>query len=427
KKKEGGGDSKGGAVGKAKPVKDGDASLRERSARKTLMRGIEKLVKQCVEQRFPAQAYEILLWAIDLDPDNEGLRKLVRQYKYEKGSKVEWYSPFDLAKVNQGYKQHPEYGWVTDAELKALKSGMLWFKSKWHPREKVESERQKWENRWTYETEHFLIDTNADLSDAVAFGREVERLYAFFFRIFIDFYSNGNAGEDAKLVFGGGKELGKQKLRLHYYRSREHFLSEIAKDPECNKFPNPPGKDPLIAQSAGFYWGATHKAYFFRGPNGPDLSVIYHEVTHQVFGETYPSSGRNPPTWLVEGFGVFMEDPIVRGERLLAGAEPPPGIRKSDVRDINDFVKNYQNHNEFHGGKRGNNYATAGAVVHFFLYYKGGLYRQGFMQYAREGYRNNTDNEPTHIKKLYEYLKISEEQLQTDWEAFNADPDLFDF
>ncbi len=399
-----------------------EVEARERRARAELMKKVEKLAVQCVEQGFPAHAYEILLWAIDLDPDNKSLRKNVRQYELKDDQgKLHWYSPFEMAKAKKGFVQHPEYGWVTPKEIQALKAGKLLYKNQWVPREKVETERQKWENRWTHETEHFEIATNADLKDAVLFGREVERLYAFFFRVFIDFYSAGRAADDSKLVFGGGKELSK-KLRLHYYRSREHYLAEVQKDPELKSIPNPE----LVAQSAGFYWGQTGKAYFYRGPSGPDLSVIYHEVTHQLFGETY-DKGPRAPTWLVEGLGVFMEDPVIRGERLLAGAEPPPGIKPGNARDLNDFVKNHYTQETFHGGRRGDNYATGGAVIQFFLFYKGGIYRQPFMRYAREAYRNTQDESPTAIKKLYEYLSISEEQLQEDWEVFNAHPDLFDF
>jgi hypothetical protein len=404
---------------------DREVRRREKQARLAAMKAVEKLADRCVRQGFPAHGYELLLWALQIDPDNESLRRIVRQHPHtDKSGKKVWYSPFELAKAKAGYIDHPEYGWVTPAEQKALESGKLWYKNQWQPRDFVEQERQKWENRWTHQTEHFEISTNASLRDAVEFGREVERLYSFFFRMFYDFYTAGTGSDGAKLVFGGGKDLGDKKLKLNYYRSREHYISEVKKDPDTKNLP--PGEIALVSQSAGFYWGHTGKAYFYRGPDGPDLSVIYHEVTHQLFGETY-DKGPQAPTWLVEAFGVFMEDPLIRGERLIAGAEIPPGIRKQNIRDINDFVKNYQNHNKFHGEVRTDNYATAGAVVHFFLFFRGGLYRQAFIKYAREAYRNTQDDSPTHIKKLYEYLGIPENKLQEDWEAFNNTPDLFDF
>ena len=36
---------------------------------------------------------------------------------------------------------------------------------------------------------HFTIHTNAPMEDAVLFGREVERLYAFVFRVWVDYYA----------------------------------------------------------------------------------------------------------------------------------------------------------------------------------------------------------------------------------------------
>jgi hypothetical protein len=334
--------------------------------------------------------------------------------------------------VNQGYQLHPDYGWVTPAEIKMLDKNYLWYdkQKKWLPREEVQGLRQKWENAWVYETEHYQITTNAPLRDVVSFGRELERFYRFFFRVFVDYYTDEGKKPDPMLVFGGGLELKKKKLKLNYYSSRESYLQEVKNDKDVQKSRNPG----LTAVSAGFYFTGNGNAYFYRGPEGPDLRVIYHEATHQVFGETR-DDGVGAPLWMVEGFGVFMEDPVVRGdagsERLLAGAEPPPGVLRrqgsGSFRDINDFVKNHQNDETFHGTDRGDNYATAGAVVHFLLLYNGGIYRRGFMKYAREAYRNNEVNTPTHIKKLYEYLNITEEKLQSAWEDFCHKPHLFDF
>jgi len=161
---------------------------KEKSAREALISSVEKLGNQCLKQGYPAHAYEILLWAIEIDPDNKNLRRTVRENAYtDKSGKLHWYSPYDLAKAKQGYIEHPEYGWVTPAQIKALDAGKLWYKGQWMPKDFVDNQRQKWENRWTYETEHFEVFTNAPLRDAVVFGREVERLYSLFFRVLIDF------------------------------------------------------------------------------------------------------------------------------------------------------------------------------------------------------------------------------------------------
>ena len=397
------------------------AFAQEERARTTFTRDIERLATLCVKQNFPAHAYELLLWALRVDGDNLKLRAVVRQQKFVgEEEQVHWYTPYEMQFARAGYREHPEFGWVKPSQLQALKAGKVWYKGQWLDRDYVERERQDWENAWVHETEHFEIRTNAPLRDAVEFGREVESLYSFFYRVFVDFFAPDRPS--AQLVFQGGMDLQGNKLKLHYYRSREHYLENIKKDPILTQVSN----FSLTLVSAGFYYKGTGKAYFYRGPTGPDLSVIYHEVTHQIFGQTYPT-GPGAPVWLVEGLAVFMEDPIVREERLIAGAEAPPGILKKDIRDINDFVRNHQTDETFHGGERGDNYATGGAVVHFFLLHKGGIYRKGFMRYAREAYRNNLENTPTHSDKLYEYLRVSPSDLQASWEEFNKNPDLFDF
>lgn len=388
----------------------------------------KKLALRCVKQGYPAHAYELLLWTLQFDPENKNLRKqLLRQKPHtQKDGSTRWYSAFELEKASKGFLLHPEYGWVRPDDVAALKAGKLQFNGKWLPKEKVEELRRDWANHWVYETEHFQIHTNAPLSDAVEFGREVEKLYAFFFRVFVDYYAVKGASDPA-LVFGGGKDLGTRKLWLNYYRSRESYLEACRTDPQL-------ASDPLLPQSAGFYDPNTGKAYFYREEQGPDLTTIYHEVTHQIFGETGPR-GPRPPTWMVEGLAVFMEDPVVRGEegseRLLAGTEPPPGIRSGERSppDLNEWLKACGDRDTFHGGTRRENYALAGTAVHFFMLYKGGRYRSGFVRWMQEAYKNSEPELPTRLSQLYDYCGVKPEKLQEDWLSFHKDPfpHLFDF
>jgi len=398
-------------------------------SRRKFVGDMVRLAQQCLKQNFPAHGYEVILWALPFDPEHKTLRKALGQGRFKKDGQTHWLSAYELRKIKQGYRLHPDYGWVTPVELKNLEKGYLWYSKqrKWLPREEVEALRQEWENAWVHETEHFEVTTNAPLRDVVLFGREIERFYRFFFRVFVDYYTPKGKIPDAKLVFGGGLNLGKEKLQLNYYASRESYLKEVKNDKRLQEVPN----IGLTARSAGFYWGGNGRAYFYRGPEGPDLTVIYHEVTHQIFGETTTGRGPRAPVWMVEALGVFMEDPVIRGdpgtERLLAGAEPPPGVQPTSPRDINDFVKHHQTDDTFHGAGRGGNYAVAGAVAHFFLLYEGGQYRKGFLRYCREAYRNYSMDSPVPISKLYDYIGMSEVELQKAWKDFNAKPHLFDF
>ena len=398
---------------------------------KKFVSNLSKLANSCVDQGFPAQGYEVVQWTLQFDDENTRLRKALRQYRFDdkRSKKTRWYGPYDYAKAKSGYVDHPKYGWITPKDLKKVKNGLARFKGKWHPAAIVETERQEWSNRWVHETAHFEIHTNAPLEDAVYFGREVEKLYSFFFRVWVDFYAPDNAKLARQLVLQGGKDLKSRKLRVHYHRSRESYIWEAENDRRLKTVPN----IELTKRSAGFYWGGNGRAYFYREPKiGPNLRTIYHEVTHQIFGETYPD-GPRPPVWLVEGLAVFMEDPAVRGdyergtERFLVGTERPVGVKKNNVRDINRFVKKNFNDQNFHGGGRGDNYKTGGAVVHFFMLYRGGVHRKGFIRYARAAYRNTLEETPTPAKKLYEFLDITEDELQAQWEEFNKKPDLFDF
>jgi len=168
----------------------------------------------------------------------------------------------------------------------------------------------------------------------------------------------------------------------------------------------------------------TGKVYFYRGNRGPDLSTVFHEVVHQIFGETFGKCAGSP-CWLTEGLAVFLESPKAVGEgeahRFLVGAEIPRGFRDS-ARHIDDFLKTCGTENKFHGDQRLDNYAMAGAVVHFFNFHRGGAYREGFLRYARSALRGGAP-----VQKLYEALGVTEKQLQEEWKEFCQNPSLFSF
>jgi hypothetical protein len=412
------------AENEPKKAEVGRLETRRKRATDKFVDAQKKLATKCLKRGYPSIAYEVLLWTLEFDPNNKTLRKkLLRQKPFkDKKGRQRWYSAYEIKKAKKGLTLDPEYGWVNAEQKKALKAGKMLFKGKWLPKEKVEELRTDWANHWVYETEHYKVHTNAPLSDAVEFGREVENLYSFFFRTWVSYYAFGGKKPDANLVFGGGMKLGNKKLVMNYYRSREAYLAACEQDPELNS-------DPLLKQSAGFYDPATGKAYFYRESYGPNLSTIYHEATHQIFGET--STTFRPPTWMVEGLAVYMEDPVVRGargaERLLAGAEPPPGVKPSAPRNLASFLKSTANRDVFHGANRSENYKTGGAVVHFFMQYRGGIYRTAFIEFMQKAYKNAEPELPTSTENLYSMLRVSKEKLEEQWQEFNRTPSLFDF
>lgn len=404
----------------------------EQRARRDFVSELSRLANRCVDDGFPALGWDLVLWTLQFDRENPRLRKALRQKQWtdERTGETRWYAPFDYAEARRGKIDDPDYGWVTPGALERLRSGHDSFDGRWLPKARVAELRRHWSGRWLYETEHFAIHTNADREEVVRFGREIERFYSFLFRVLADFYAIDDPAEATRLVLRGGRDLGERKLRLHYHRSRESYLWELENDRVLRA-----ASRELTAGSAGFYWGRNGRAYFYSGPFGPDFTTVFHEVTHQILGETYPTGAR-PPAWLVEGIAVFMERPVVRGrrgaERLVAGAEPPPGIAARDRPpgtepvNINAFIRSRGTNESFHEGRRHEHYATAGAIVHFFLLHRGGVHRRAFLRYARAAWRNDLPEEPTPSDALYKYLGLTEDELQTEWEAFNRRPDVFD-
>ena len=399
-------------------------------ANDALRSAVVRAARQHLTAGSPAHAYEILCWLLPLDPDNEKLRRALGQARHiAPDGGEEWWRLADIERAQRGMVFDRRFGWQTREDMKRLSQGLLYLEEekRWLAAVAVENRRRNWEHAWRHETEHFRIRTNAPLKEAVRFGQEVERFYRFYSRVMAPYYASSDRVPAAEWVFGDGLQLHGQKLEVHYFNDRETFLSEVSTDPELTDVPNLD----LIHRSSGFYYPGTGRAYFYRTKRGPDLAVVYHEVTHQIQGETTPGRGSRPPVWVVEGFGVFFQSPIVRGhkdviQRLVAGTTRPGGLHPDAPRDINEFILQGQSAEYFYEDARRENYAVAGAVVHFFLLHKGGAYRAGFLRYAREAYRNQGVSHPTTVQKLYEYTGLTAASLSKEWQAFNESPALFD-
>ena len=132
------------------------------------------------------------------------------------------------------------------------------------PRRRGRRLRADWNPPWKITTEHFEIQTNVTLAEAISFGRRLEAFHDLFMALLADIL-----GENLPLVrrFKDPSLTGEPAYKPHsvyYFGSKSEYVDYLS-----------PSQGPEIAESLGFYdppkSGGNRRmpAYFFRDPRRP--------------------------------------------------------------------------------------------------------------------------------------------------------------
>lgn len=337
---------------------------------------------------------------LDRQPDHPEARRLLGFVPHQGG----WATPYAIRQLRNDKALHPTFGWVKASWLPHLERGELpaplsagQKTERWLAAEDADALRRDWQKgRWKIDTEHFRIETNVPLSEAIQFGRHLEAFHDLFFSVLADVF-----GERLPLAqrFKDKKAVGEKTLDPHkvdYFATREEFVGFIrpyqgADAERCLGvyIPPPPGKKRRAP------------AYFFRDPDGQlDVTAtLYHEVSHQLLFETGTAGlrayERNAGDfWVFEGMGTYFESLVTRpdgsieiggkvGRRMEAARESL--VVKGRTIPLADFVDLDQN--------RFNDpvdvflhYQQADALATFLMDGKGGAYREHFLDYFTDAY-----------------------------------------
>src|SRR5262249_11907615 len=150
-------------------------------------------------------------------------------------------------------------------------------KVRWLSVEEADRHRAGWDPPWQIHTEHFQIQTNVPLAEAIGFGRRLEAFHDLFVALMADVQ-----GDNSPLArrLQNPRLVGEPPSKLHtvyYFASRDQYLEHLRPKYSNN-----------IDRSIGFYdpprsSNGRNPAYFFRDPDGdlPVTANLYHEVSHQ--------------------------------------------------------------------------------------------------------------------------------------------------
>jgi hypothetical protein len=343
-------------------------------------------------------ADECLRAVLRRKPDAPEARRLLGYVPFEGG----WATPFAVGQLKAGKVLHATYGWVDRSWVPHLERGELPARgaagardTRWLPAAEADGQRSTFEHGWTITTEHFQLQTDVPLSEAIAFGRTLEAFHDLFFSRMADVI-----GEDLPLARRfRDRSSGQSRTvphRVFYFATRDEFVAYLTQRGVQSLQNNlgcyyPPPKGERRAP-----------AYFFHDQGGklPVIATLFHEVSHQLLSESssaatsaYKNNVRN--YWVFEGLGTYFETvtPSTDGTFQVGGFVGPRIavarkliVGRGEYVPIAQFVRLVEG--TFHDPDRENlHYCEAMALAVLLMDSRGGAYREGFLDYVRDAVR----------------------------------------
>jgi hypothetical protein len=350
-----------------------------------------------------ALADAFLREVLERDPNHAEARRLLGYVPYEGG----WARPFAVQQFRDGFVDHETFGWVPKDWVPNLERGELPAPApssssrsrrvRWLPAAQADALRAGWNPPWIINTEHFQVQTNVPLAEAIQFGRRLEAFYDLFFAMMADVI-----GENHPLVrrFRNPSKTGEASYRPHtvyYFATKDAYVRHLR-----------PLTRTDVERSLGYYdpellgrsKGNRVPAYFFRDVDGqlPVTATLYHEVSHQLLFE---SAGPNAYKknvgnyWVFEGLGTYFETVSPQPDGTLeVGGVVGPRIETA-IRELIDAGKAIPLERFVRLGQTEFNrddqiylhYQEAMAVTIFLMQARQQLYRDDFLEYVRDALR----------------------------------------
>ena len=354
-----------------------------------------RIARDALSQGHVSLAFALVRETAFHNPDHAPSREMLGYVR----DGEEWTTAFARMMKKKNYVDDPTFGWIDRKLLPRYLAGERELNGQWVSAEREAAIRSDFRYAWQIQTEHFEVRTNHSREKGVEIARQLEEFHAFFLREFTAFF---NSREQLQRLFTGrpGGRNVNHRYYVYYFRNKEEFVRALRP------------RQPNIDQINGLYMPADRIAYFYFDEKSGDetLETVFHEVTHQLLGESRNRMfdvGEKSDFWVIEGLACYLEsyDLPPRGEHV--GHPRHLRIYWARRKAIDEGF--YVPMREFTGlGKQQfqqpGNYETlqayynqAAGVVHFFLNYQDGIYQDAFIEYLSQVYhpsdrvRNNPD------------------------------------
>jgi hypothetical protein len=378
------------------PWRDNLREIKSRSAQELF-----KLAQKAAKTDPPEYAFASLCLraVIECEPDHREARRLLGYVPHQGG----WARPFAVRQIKEGLVSHPTFGWVRADWVPHLDGGELpapaargQKKTRWLSAAEADGMRANWSPPWYINTEHFEIQTNVSMAEAISFGRRLEAFHDLFMALLADIL-----GENLPLVrrfkdpqLTGDGPITPKLHQVYYFGTKQEFVDYLS-----------PREGADIKDSLGFYHPPKSgrgrvPAYFYRDPGGqiPVTSTLCHEVSHQLLFET---AGPNAYTknvgnyWVFEGLGTYFETVLPQPDGSLevgglAGPRIEAALRSLVDQGLSIPLAEFIELDETAFMRLPDvytNYQQAMALTVFLMQSRQGTYRNAFLDYVRDAYR----------------------------------------
>jgi hypothetical protein len=383
-------------VGPAKLPADAPAKAVEWDVRLGRLRhdhaaALYDIARRAVRIGRSALAFELVLAAVQANPDCEPARRLLGYQKF----RDQWHTAYEVKKLRAGFVWSEMFGWLQKGHLRRYEDGQRFYEGRWIAADEDAQKHRDIRSGWDVDTEHYTIRTNLSIEAAVALGVKLERLDRLWRQMFVRYYASE---ADVAALFDGRpkpQSAAPPRHNVVYFRDRDDYNRSLR------------AAMPGIDISIGVYMDQTRRAYFFAGKDCDDRT-IYHEATHQLFHESRPVApdvGRKANFWIVEGIAMYMESLRLENGYCVLGGFDDERMHAAQYRLLHD--KFYVPLDELTGygmeklqkdPRIATLYSEAAGLTNFLVYYDGGRYRDALVSYLLTVYTGRDD--PNTLAKL---------------------------
>ena len=354
-----------------------------RTSRKAYAIELDKFASQAVKGQLPSYAYQLIREVAFHDSDHVRARRLLGFVRY----KDEWVSPFEEKKLKNKEVWTTKWGWLPAAHVTRYENGERFNANRWVTSERDAERHSDFSKCWEIRTEHYLLKTNHSLEHGVALASSLEEFHRFFEQTFAGFF---NDPKRLQLLFDNPTAAARaaaKPFQVFFFRSRDEYITRLHK-----KYGG------QINITNGLYDTDDLIVYSFHNPQEPAEPTLYHEATHQLLAahlKPSPVIARDENFWLIEGIACYIESFRVENGEVSLGdprclrfvaaryrklTDPPYYLPLADFTALGKDT--FQRHPQIK-----NNYSQASGLVHFFMHYDGGRYRDDLIEHLRQIYK----------------------------------------
>ena len=352
------------------------AALRRETAESLFL-----IAKQAVRQKHASLAFELVLLALEQDPDHEKARRVLGYQEYD----GHWRNAYEIRKLRGGSVWDSRFGWILRSQLPRYEKGERYFKGNWISKEKDDRLHRASPTGWTIQTRHYKVSTNHSREMGAKLGEKLEEFHLVWKILFIRYYATEAQVASLFNERARPNQSTPHRHRIVFFQKKEDYVNALK-----------PYFSQRIEGTLGVYVDRAQTAFFFLDEERSDDRTLYHEATHQLFHESRRVAGAvgiRANFWIVEGVALYMESLRREEQHYTLGGFEDQRMIAARYRLMNDgFYIPLRRLTATGMGELQANpnlpmiYSQMTGLTHFLIHGKNGRYRDALIEYLRAVY-----------------------------------------